>query len=273
MLRTMVGTGLTLIILLSYAVYSNTVDSEYYEYNTTNSHQDMDLSQESDGQSQWYFTTNAAITWVNFSVEGAPPGAILTVEAEGSNWSHSPSLGLQDQTYICNEPDSDYSSILETCSFSRLHTMELETGSGTLRGRVSLELPIKGKGYLESENLENAQSEANSLIESAKKTITWKIKIESDGEIISSEGVLINSTFSSHELIGLEKFKLDPVQETVYSFSALVGCFFLVLVIPLMIFFSARYCENKNEGIRELVEASDNHSVDILSQEESTSEE
>ena len=138
--------------------------------------------------------------------------------------------------------------------------MVLENGSGTLRGRVSLDLPIKGKGYLESDNIINAQIEAESLVQSAKKTITWKIKIEDEGQIASSEGILIVSEFSSHELLELEKFKLNPVQETVYSFSALIGCFFLVLVIPLMIFFSARYRENKNEELRTSVEALDRQS-------------
>jgi len=254
MLRTMVGTGLTLVILLSYAVYSNTVDSEYYAYTTTNDHQIMELTPESEGQAQWYYTTNAAITWVNFSVDGAPPGSSLTIEAEGTNWSHSPNLGLQNQNYICNEPDSDYSKILETCEFSRIHSIKLENGSGTLRGRVSLDLPIKGKGYLESENLQNAQSEASDLIQSAKRTITWKIIVEEDGEVASSAGMLVESEFTSHELVNLEKFSLNPVQETIYSFSALVGCFFLVLVIPLMIFFSARYRESKNEDLRAAIE-------------------
>tara|TARA_B100000686_G_scaffold162911_1_gene170467 strand:- start:6084 stop:6488 length:405 start_codon:yes stop_codon:yes gene_type:complete len=132
--------------------------------------------------------------------------------------------------------------------------MELIDGSGTLRGRVSLDLPIKGKGYLESDNIESAQEEANNLVSSAKKTITWKIKVVSDGQTTSSAGMLVESEFSSHEIVDLEKFKLDPVQETVYSFSALVGCFFLVLVIPLMIYFSARYRENLNEGIRASVD-------------------
>ena len=254
MLRTMVGTGLTLIILLSFAVYSNTVDSEYYGYTTTNEHQIVDMTIESEGQAQWYFSTNAAITWVNFSVDGAPPDSSLTVEAVGTNWSHSPNLGLQDQSYICNEPDSDYSSILETCDYSRIHTINLENGSGVLRGRVSLDLPIKGKGYLESEDFQNAQNEANDLIQNEKKVITWKIKVEDGGEIVSSAGMLVESEFASHELVNLEKFQLDPIQETVYSFSALVGCFFLVLVIPLMIFFSARYRENMNENLRVTVE-------------------
>jgi hypothetical protein len=256
----MVGTGLTLIILLSYAVYSNTVDSEYYSYTTTNEHNMMEITAESEGNAQWYYTTYSAITWVNFSVENAAPGTILTIEAEGTNWSHSPSLGLQDQSYICNEPDSDYSKYLETCDFSRSHSVVLENGSGTLRGRVSLDLPIKGKGYLESDSIINAQNEAESLVQSAIKTITWKIKIEDDGGITSSEGIFVESEYSSHELLELEKFKLNPVQETVYSFSALVGCFFLVLVIPLMIFFSARYRENRNEELRASVELRDRSS-------------
>ena len=254
MLRTMIGTGMTLIVLLSYAVYSNTVDSEYYEYNTTNEHESMDLTQESEGLAQWYYTTTDAITWVNFTVYDAPSGSTLIVEAEGTNWSHSPNLGLTDQSYVCNEPNSDYSDILDTCEYSRTHTMDLVNGSGTLRGRVSLELPIKGKGYLESENIERAQEEADSLISSAQKTITWKVKVVSDGETSPSAGMLVESEFSSHELVSLSKFKINPVQETVYSFSALVGCFFLVLVIPLMIYFSARYRENLNESKRASVD-------------------
>ena len=246
----MVGTGLTLILLLSFAVYSNTVDSEYYEYTTTNEGKSMQLTAESEGQSDWFFSTNDAITWVNFSVEDAPPGSSLTIEAEGTNWSHSPSLGLEDQTYICNEPDSDYESIIETCEYSRIHSIDLNEGNGILRGRVSLDLPIRGKGYLESESFESAQVESNDLIRSAKKVITWKITIEKDGDIVSSAGILIEAEYTTHELLDIQQFKLDPFQETVYSFSALVGCFFLVLVIPLMIYFSARYREKMNEQIR-----------------------
>ena len=250
MLRTMIGTGMTLIILLSFAVYSNTVDSEYYEYTTTNESQSMDLKEENEGFAEWFFSTNDAITWVNFTVENAPPGSVLTVVSEGTNWSHSPSLGDSDQKYVCNEPDSDYSSIIETCEYSRTHSMELDNGSGVLRGRVSLDLPIKGKGFLEASSEENAQNDAADLIDRAKMTITWKISIHKNNEIVSNDGIFIESEFSSHELVELNQFQLDPFQETVYSFSALVGCFFLVLVIPLMVYFSARYRENRNESLR-----------------------
>ena len=254
MLRTMIGTGLTLIVLLAFAVYSNTVDSEYYEYATTNENQQMELTVEEEGQSEWFLSTNSAITWVNFSVDGAPVGSILTVEAEGTNWSHSPSLGLDDSNYICNEPESDYSSLIETCDYSRTHSMVLESGNGTLRGRVSLELPIKGKGYLESSSMEEATARAQDMVSDAKRTITWKISISQDGEVVPSAGLLVTGDYAKHELIGLEKFKIDPIQETVYSFSALVGCFFMALVVPLMIYFAARYRDTKDEEKRSRIE-------------------
>ena len=106
------------------------------------------------------------------------------------------------------------SKYLETCEYSRTHSIVLENGSGTLRGRVSLDLPIKGKGYLESDSIINAQNEAEELVQSANKTITWKIKIEDGGQIASSEGVVVESEFSSHELLELEKFKLNPVHSS-----------------------------------------------------------
>ena len=245
---------MTLIIILSYAVYSNTVDSEYYGYSTTNEPLEMDLQEEDEGKASWFYTTRAAITWVNVSVDGAPEsGATLVVEAEGVNseWYYSPNLGLVGGTnYICNEPDTDYTDILETCSLGRWHSLELGDGSGIMRGRVSLDLPIEGIGYLENEDIRKAEIEAREKIDSQNKTITWRISIENDGQLISSDGVEVHAEVTTHEFIGIEQFKIDPVQETIYSFASLVGCFFLVLVIPLMIYFSAVYKERKNEDIR-----------------------
>ncbi len=253
MIRTMIGTGMTMIIILSYAVYSNTVDSEYYGYSTTNEPLEMDLQEEAEGKASWFYTTRASITWINVSVEGAPEGATLVVEAEGVNseWYYSPNLGLVGGTnYICNEPDNDYTDIMESCSFERSHSMELTEGSGIMRGRVSLDLPIEGLGYLENEDISKAEIESREKIDSQNKTITWRISIENDGQQISSNGVEVSAVVTTHEFVGIEQFKIDPVQETIYSFASLVGCFFLVLVIPMMIYFSAIYKERRDEGIR-----------------------
>jgi ACR3 family arsenite efflux pump ArsB len=88
------------------------------------------------------------------------------------------------------------------------------------------------------------------MISSQNKTITWKIFVEKDGELVSAEGIEVNAVIAIHEYQSIDQFSLDPVQETVYSIATLVGCFFLVLVIPLMIYFSATYREKRDEEIR-----------------------
>ena len=92
------------------------------------------------------------------------------------------------------------------------------------------------------------------MISDAKMTVTWKVSISQDGEVIPSAGLLLTGDYAKHELIGLEKFQIDPIQETVYSFSALVGCFFMALVVPLMIYFAARYRESRDEEKRSNIE-------------------
>ena len=59
MLRTMIGTGLTLVLVLSYAVYSNTVDTEYYGYTTTNTEVGLELQESEEGKADWFVTTQS----------------------------------------------------------------------------------------------------------------------------------------------------------------------------------------------------------------------
>ena len=82
------------------------------------------------------------------------------------------------------------------------------------------------------------------------KVVTWRVRVYEGSSIASSNGIVITADYAEHEYVGIERFELDPLQETVYSFAALVGCFFLVLVIPLMVYYSAIYREKMNEKIR-----------------------
>ena len=79
MLRTMIGLGLTLILLLGYAVYSNTVDTEYYRFETTNEESELTLTKSNDGT--WFSTTNSAISWLNVSVDNLPEDTVLTISS------------------------------------------------------------------------------------------------------------------------------------------------------------------------------------------------
>ena len=250
MLRTLIGLGLVLILILGYAVHSNTVDSEYYLYETSNSESDLELIQLENNMSEWYVVTNSAITWINTSVDGAPQGSILKLDASGVDWYHTPSLGQDQKDYNCKEFAPDYVNLIETCIKGPFHEINLDE-QNNLIGLVSLDLPIGGLGSVQADTQAEANETAENIVDDSTRIITWKISIiDSNGEIISSLGIDVNSTVTTHDLISVEEFKLDPIQESIYSLATLVGCFTLLLILPMIAYFSAVYKEKRYEEAR-----------------------
>jgi len=250
MLRTLIGLGLVLIIILGYAVHSNTVDSEYYLFQTSNSENDLELVQLEENMSEWYVVTNSAITWINTTVEGAPQGSILRIDASGVDWYHTPSLGQNDKDFNCKEFAPDYVDLIETCIKGPFHDIELDEQNNMI-GLVSLDLPIGGLGSTQADDLEDANRTVKELIDENTNIITWKVTIKnSEGEIISSQGIDLSTTATTHELVSVKEFKLDPIQEAIYSFATLVGCFTLLLILPMIAYISAVYKEKKDEETR-----------------------
>ena len=250
MLRTLIGLGLVLIIVLGYAVHSNTVDSEYYMYETTNSEQNKEITQLEENLSEWFFVTTSAITWINTTVDGAPQDTTLVIDASGTEWYHTPSLGQNEKDFNCKEFAPDYVELIETCIRGSFHEINLDDQNYMI-GLVSTELPIGGLGSLQANTLEEANTSAEEILDSNRQTITWKISLkDSNGEIISSEGIIINSSVTEHELLSVKEFKLDPIQESIYSFATLVGCFGLLLILPMIAYVSAIYKEKRDENVR-----------------------
>lgn len=238
MLRTMIGTGLTLVLILSFAVYSNTVNTEYYGYTTTNEEIELDLQESEEGKADWFVTTQSGITWVNLTLEGVQNGMTVRIDASGTEWYYSPLLGSPDaDNFNCGEQTTKVS---ETCEYSTLHESEIESDSHQMRGIVSLNLPIDGLGYLQSENQFSAELAAEELISGENMTVTWRIMILQDDTTIDSTGVEVSFNIVTHDLISVEAFQLDPIQESVYSFATLVGCFSFLLFLPLLVYFSAK---------------------------------
>ena len=238
MLRTMIGTGLTLVLILSFAVYSNTVNTEYYGYTTTNEEIELDLQENEEGRADWFVTTQSGITWVNLTLEGVQNGMTVRIDASGTEWYYSPLLGTPDaDNFNCGEQTTKVS---ETCEYSTLHESEIESDSHKMRGIVSLNLPIDGLGYLQSENQFSAELAAEELISGENMTVTWRIMILQDDTTIDSAGVEVSFNIVTHDLISVEAFQLDPIQESVYSFATLVGCFSFLLFLPLLVYFSAK---------------------------------
>jgi hypothetical protein len=251
MLRTMIGTGMVLVLILSYAVYSNTLDSEYYGYKTSNESETIDLQTNEEDSANWYFTSREAITWINVTIEGVQSDTSkLIIEASGVEWYYSPLLGIDDADFF-NCEDGGFSETSESCSKASVHEIIIDTNKEQIiHGRVSLNLPIEGLGFIQSDTQYLAEEEARRIVDDEKKTITWNMKLEENGEILSDENITINVDIVKHEFISVEEFKLNPIQESIYSLATLIGCFFLLLFIPLTVYFSALYKSKNDDKLR-----------------------
>ena len=165
-------------------------------YETTNSEQNSELIQLEENSSEWYFISNEPITWINTTVEGAPQGTTLVIDASGVEWYHTPSLGQNEKDFNCKEFAPDYVDLIETCIKGSFHEISLDE-QNIMIGLVSTELPIGGLGSIQADNLDAANESVEEILDSNTKTITWKISLKnSDGELISSEGIEVNNSIT-----------------------------------------------------------------------------
>ena len=257
MLRTMIGLGLTLIVILSYAVYGATIDSSYYMYHTSNEGVDHDpidqgLSEDNTTQ-QWTFTTNRATTWLNVTIDGVEQDDMISVGVSDGVWYYHEMLGDEDaERFSCRQTDEQAFEEYNVCTAAQVHSITAEeSGMMTIRGIVSPELPMGGLGSMYADSLEDAQEASADLISAHNGTRVWTITLASSDEIHPAEySPLVEST--THELEMVEPFKINPVTEMLWSISALIGCFAIALVIPLSIYLAARAKERREEKIRQV---------------------
>ena len=265
MIRTMVGLGLTLILILSYAVYSATIDSAYYYYHTTNEGVNPDLTDQGlqdDNQTQsWTFTTTRATTWVNVSFIALSIGDTITLQVSDGEWYHHEMLGSEDaERFNCIEVDDGYEET-NICDEAQEHTMEIfENGPAIFRGIVSPELPMAGLGSLYADSQSEAEEKSMELINDENGTRVWTLIVQSDGDIHPNE-LQPDVEIVQHELVKVEPFTIDPVTEMIWSIAALVGCFGLVLVVPMTAYLASIAKEKKEQRMREKA-ISESESVD-----------
>jgi hypothetical protein len=140
--------------------------------------------------------------------------------------------------------------LINRCDYQFTHSVEVdENGSAIIRGLLSDSLPLSGKGTIRAINLSVATSEAEGLLETANKAVSWAIEINSDSTI-DSNAVDIQVVVVSHELITVYQFQLNPFVESVWSLTALLTCFVMVLALPLGIYFASIKREQRLELVR-----------------------
>ena len=263
MLRTLIGLGLTLILVLGYAVYSASHDSEYYLYTTSNEEVDVQLEYEGPGDGTLVFTAEitGAFTWVNFSVEGLPEDGELEVTSGGQRWWSHPALIEQESgIFNCLAPDADF-DIVNTCDLSYTHAATPDDdGLTRLRGLLDDELPLSGVGSLRAVNETVAQAKVEQMIATADSTVTWRIVLRAENGI-GPDDITMTMTVVEHDFVDIEPFQLDPVTEGFWSLTALLGCLFLVLLLPMGFYYGSRLKEKAEERGRDAALAEESEHV------------
>jgi hypothetical protein len=254
MLRTLIGLGLTLIIILSYAVYSATVDTSYYLYHFDTEEQSPVITYESGADDNtshiWSFTTEGALTWINISAEGLPAGSVMTVETSAGEWWSHEMLGSDEATrFSCRELTSDF-ELINVCHAASSHSTEADgDGVAILRGLGSPDLPLTGLGSINALSVEDAESYALEMENNSYYSRLWTITIESDDaiytELVDITALIVNNTYS-HTVM----FQVDPFTELMWSITALISCFGMALFIPVSVYIASRAKEKRDERIR-----------------------
>tara|TARA_B100001179_G_scaffold216183_1_gene186968 strand:- start:18 stop:836 length:819 start_codon:yes stop_codon:yes gene_type:complete len=254
MLRALIGLSVTLILVLSYAVYSTSLKSEYYIYHTSNQVLEITPILESsgeDGNISWSATTDGALSWANFSIFGAPEGALLEVTSGGQKWWSDEILGTSEgEQFNCMEPNKNF-TLINHCDEAFTHSASVDhEGIASIFGIVDDELPIDGVGSLRAENLSTAELQAAELVDGLRTNMTWLITLTSEGNLSSDMPIELTMIVVEHELVSVQQFELNPFVETVWSLTALLGCFAMALILPLGFYYASILKERRQERIR-----------------------
>ena len=250
LLRTLVGLSLTLIVVLSYAVYSASLTNDYYVYSSNPQERVASTSLIAQqhyyvGQQEWTmwiwdFTTETDnLSWINATVsEGVIGGEVSLTNAGEGFWSH-PDLG---------NPEAEKFSCAEYCVKLGTHETTFDAdGNASIIGLTHWDAARRDGGTVWAENLTTAETLARENIAYIHSDNVWQISVKLPGNF--SEAPLINITTVNEELSGIEQFTIDPATELVWATFSVIGCFAVLLVPSFAIYFAAQAKEKRAEQV------------------------
>lgn len=241
LLRTLLGLSATLILVLAYAAYSASLNSEYYMHESNLEQSNLTLTpvDQQNNSLSWSSTSEGSISWVNFTLTGAPEDSTLTITSGGEMWWSHAMLGSDDaDKFNCLQGNANF-ELDNHCELAFTHSIKADSdGSANLRGLLSDQLPLSGMGTIRAPDLSTATSEAEEIIETSNITVFWLIKLTSNSAI-DNNTVSLQQTVVSHELEDVYQFQLNPFVESVWSLTALLACFVMVLALPLGIYYAS----------------------------------
>lgn len=256
LLRTLIGLSLTLIFMLSYAVYGATVSPSAYIYQTNASVNEYNASQADEGVDRMYDedsnTTTWAwqviadgdnLTWVNITATEVSSGAVLRVTNIAKLYSH-PLLGT---TYDLANPLEEEFSCAELCDHLSTHERDAEDG-GTIvfHALTSVDPARRSNGSVFAQSLAEAEEKSRAAIEYVHSPSIIRIEIVEQGNRTTQPGLTaetVNEAFAS-----VEVFSVDAATEFLWALAAVIGCFAMVLIPSFTVYFAARAKEKRDEA-------------------------
>tara|TARA_B100000424_G_scaffold271516_1_gene274604 strand:- start:188 stop:1018 length:831 start_codon:yes stop_codon:yes gene_type:complete len=244
LLRTLIGLGLTLILLLAYAVYGATINTEIYVYESNSNETVVSLDDAEryyspdDNTTTWTWDADlngVNLTWVNLTVVSLSSGSIIAISNGEGLYSH-PDLG---------NPDADDFSCTESCK-KRIEHRTNSTGEST--SIISLTNPdpaIRGKGSVYADSQEEASKKATKILNSTFEPTKVRITIIEEGNRTVNPSVELTQVNES--LYNVEMFEVDAATEFLWALAAVIGCFSMVLVPSFTVYFAARAKQKKTE--------------------------
>ncbi|MCH1539903.1 MAG: hypothetical protein L7S56_00485 [Candidatus Poseidonia sp.] len=252
LLRTLIGLSLTLIFMLSYAVYGATVSPSVYVYTTeatvttfeeqpTNRIYDSD---ENETTWLWQFSANGKnLTWVNASFEDLSDESIVRITSTAKLYSHE-LLGI---TYQPENPQDDEFSCAESCYHNITHQRISDTGGELeFHGLTSVDPARRSNGSVFAQSLEEAREKAGNLVAYNHTPSVIRIEIIEQGNRSTEPYVAVETV--NEILDEVDVFSVDAATEFLWAFAAVVGCFSIVLIPSFTVYFAARAKEKRDEA-------------------------
>ena len=263
LLRTLIGLSVTLIFMLSYAVYGATVSPSVYIYQTevtvdtyNASEADEEVQRyynDDDNTTTWSWQINANdanLTWVNITATELSDGSVLRVTNVARLYSHA----LLGNTYDLQNPLEEEFSCADLCDYNSKHERTAEDG-GTIEfhALTSVDPARRSNGSVFAADLAEAEEKSRAAIFYQHSPSIIRIDIIEQGNRSTEPSVsaeTVNEAFAN-----VEVFSVDAGTEFLWALAAVVGCFSMVLIPSFTVYFAARAKEKRDEAKLQLAKA------------------
>jgi len=260
LLRTLIGLSVTLIFMLSYAVYGATVSPSVYiyktestvkEYTANAADEEVERSYDADDNTTtwaWQVIANDAnLTWVNITATELSSGATLKVTNVAKLYSHE----LLGTTYTLENPLEEEFSCADLCDHATVHERVSEDG-GTIEfhALTSVDPARRSNGSVFASDIAEAEGKAREAIAYTHSPSILRIEIIENGNRLTEPSISAETV--NEEFASIAVFSVDATTEFLWALAAVVGCFSMVLIPSFTVYFAARAKEKRDEAKLEL---------------------